>query len=307
MGRPQGAGRRWPHECSVSRPRGGTHRCQSDPRRRRRDDAVRRAARARRCVVRPDGGPDHRPDRAERGRQDHVVQLPDRPVRTDVRLGVAARRAAAPGPGAGDREGHRADLPEHPAVPLDDRRGERPGRAARPDEAEPAVVAAARAEVQAQRGRGARAQRGAAQLRRARAVLRRAGAQPALRRPAAPGDRPRPGDGPVGAAARRADRRDERAGDRGHPAADLRDPGPGGLGGRHRARHQVHLHPLRPGARAGAGGAAGGGEPGRGARRPPRGRGLPRGPAGGGRGAAALVRHGRRSRPGARTGKRTDP
>ena len=202
--------------------------------------------------------------------------------------------AAAAGPGAGDREGHRADLPEHPAVPLDDRRGERPGRAARPDEAEPAVVAAARAEVQAQRGRGARAQRGAAQLRRARAVLRRAGAQPALRRPAAPGDRPRPGDGPVGPAARRADRRDERAGDRGHPAADLRDPGPGDLGGRHRARHQVHLHPLRPGARAGAGGAAGGGEPGRGARRPPGGRGLPRGPAGGGRGAAALVRHGRR-------------
>ena len=64
------------------------------------------------------------------------------------------------GPGAGHREGHRADVPEHPAVPVDDRRGERPGRAARADEAEPAVVAAARAEVQAQRGRGARAHAG---------------------------------------------------------------------------------------------------------------------------------------------------
>ena len=57
------------------------------------------------------------------------------------------------------------------------------------------------------------------ELRRARAVLRRAGPQPALRRPAPPGDRPRAGDGPGGAAARRADRRHERAGDRGAPAS----------------------------------------------------------------------------------------
>ena len=72
-------------------------------------------------------------------------------------LGGAARRAAAPGPRAGDREGHGADVPEHPAVPEHDRGGERARRPARPDEAGAAVVAAARAEVPAQRGRGARA------------------------------------------------------------------------------------------------------------------------------------------------------
>ena len=51
----------------------------------------------------------------------------------------------------------------------------------------------------------------------------------------------------------------ERPGDRGHPAADLQDPRPRHLGRRDRARHQVHLHPVRPGARARAGRAARGG------------------------------------------------
>ena len=48
-----------------------------------------------------------------------------------------------------------------------------------------------------------------------------------LRRPAPAGDRPGAGHGPVGAAARRADRRNERAGDRGHPALifSIRDLG----------------------------------------------------------------------------------
>ena len=49
------------------------------------------------------------------------------------------------GPGAGHRAGRRAHVPEHPAVPEHDRRGERAGRAARADEAEPVLVAAARA------------------------------------------------------------------------------------------------------------------------------------------------------------------
>ena len=115
--------------------------------------------------------------------------------------------------------GRGAHVPEHPAVPEHDRRGERDGRAARADEAEPVVVAVARAGLPAQRGRGGRAHRGAAGVRRPHPFRRRAGPQPALRRPAAAGDRPRAGHRPEGAPARRAHRGHERAGDRGHPAS----------------------------------------------------------------------------------------
>jgi branched-chain amino acid transport system permease protein len=56
--------------AGMSAPRGsiarGTDRRRPDPVGERRHDAVRRAPRARRRVVRPPGGPDHRPYRAER-------------------------------------------------------------------------------------------------------------------------------------------------------------------------------------------------------------------------------------------------
>ena len=70
-----------------------------------------------------------------------------------------------------------------------------------------------------ERGRGRRAHRGAAGVRRAHPLRRRAGPQPPLRRPAAAGDRPRAGHRAEGAPARRAHRGHERAGDRGAPGS----------------------------------------------------------------------------------------
>ncbi len=117
----------------------------------------------------------------------------------------------------------RPDVPEHPPVRQHDGRGE---RARRP--APPAQGPLVRRRSCGRRRSGARRRRrtteahGAA--RAGRASKRRSPdprPQPAVRRPAAPGDRPRAGHGPEAAAARRADRRHEPRGD---PPADRLRP-----------------------------------------------------------------------------------
>ncbi len=77
--------------------------------------------------------------------------------------------------------------------------------------------------------------------------------QPALRRAAQTGDRARPRQRTGAAAARRADGRHEPAGDPGHRGTRLRHPGHGHRRPRHRARHALHLQPVRPRGRARAG------------------------------------------------------
>ena len=112
-------------------------------------------------------GRNRQPDRPQRRRQDDVLQRADRPVPTRRGAGDARRprhHRAAP---AQDRRARRGpDLPEHPAVRPDDRRGERQGGDAQP----PAVgrvrhhpanaLAAPRGEARARRrARAARVRR----------------------------------------------------------------------------------------------------------------------------------------------------
>ena len=81
-----------------------------------------------------------------------------------------------------------------------------------------------------------------------RADDRQSGPQSSLRRSAPAGDRPGPGHRPQVGPAGRADRRHEPAGDPAGRGPDLQDPRPGTGRRRDRARHAVHLQPLRPGA-----------------------------------------------------------
>ena len=78
-------------------------------------------------------GRDRRPHRAQRGRQDHVLQLPHRACRPhDGRHPVRGKRINGLPPGP-DHQGRRGpDVPEHPPVPPHDRPGERAGRPALP-------------------------------------------------------------------------------------------------------------------------------------------------------------------------------
>ena len=124
------------------------------------------------------------------------------------------------------------------------------------------------------RGRGRRA----AGVRRAATGGRHPGPQPLLRRPAPAGDRPGAGQRAGDPAPRRASGGHEPGRDAGDRRPGAPHPGPRCRRGRHRARHAVHLRPVRPGRRPGPGPQAGGGHAGRGPGRRPGHRGLPRRP-----------------------------
>ena len=134
-----------PHDvrrCRERRSRRGTRRRPPrDPRRRGRnpfadrgsDRQVRRADRTGFGHLRHPPRRDPRHDRAQRRRQDHLLQRDHRRLPAQLRLGDLRRRPARPHQAPPDHpKGHRPHVPEHPAVRRDDRAGERHGRHRRP-------------------------------------------------------------------------------------------------------------------------------------------------------------------------------
>ena len=145
-------------------------------------DALRRRGRARRRVVRCRLRPDLRPDRAERLRQDHAVQLHQRLLslrrrRHPVR-GPLAQEPGAPPHG---RPGHRPHLPERRAVPPHERARQHPGRRASSRPLRLHRQCAAPAGGAAGGRGGVRAAARSARSARSARRRRRAGRQPAVR------------------------------------------------------------------------------------------------------------------------------
>ena len=147
------------------------------------------------------------------------------------------------------RARRRANVPEHPPLPDDDRSGERPRRDAHAAQGRNHPEHPADAACQARRGRGAEAGAGAARVLGARRRGRR-GVRPQslLRRPAPARGRARARHRAAAAAPRRADGGDEPAGDaRVH---ELRRQAQGGAAAddpHDRARHARGHGDLRPG------------------------------------------------------------
>ncbi len=110
--------------------------------------------------LRNQGGPDLRPDRPERRRQDHVLQRDHGPVHAGFRRIQARRRELhADRRVSGGEGGHCAHVPEHPSVRWHDRAGKRDGRPPRAHEARPdrrGVPDAVRASRKSARSRNAR-------------------------------------------------------------------------------------------------------------------------------------------------------
>ena len=189
------------HEAARSLDRGAWPRCNVTVRRRRgrnparnqgSDGQVRRADRPGRGDLHHQARRDPRPHRAERRRQDHLLQRDDRGVPADSgTVTFDGEPLGRPQAQPDHPARHRPDVPEHPAVRRDDRAGERRGRHRRPA---PDVGARRDVPHAAAPARGARRPiekaAGAAGVRRHRATGRREGPQPALRRPAPAGDRP---------------------------------------------------------------------------------------------------------------------
>ena len=184
------------------------------------------------------------PDRAQRRRQDHLLQRDDRRLpahRRRVRFDGQSARQAQAVPDHPAR--HRPDVPEHPAVHqtmtalenvmVGRRRAQhRPGCHRRAVPHAPACAG--------RRRRRERAARELLRLRRASAQRSRgAGAQPVLRRPAPARDRPGAGDRAQAALPRRAGRRLQ---PRREGAADGPDP-QGPRRGLHRAAHRARHEP----------------------------------------------------------------
>src|SRR5215208_4243537 len=207
--------------------------------RREHDQAVRRPDRRQRRDL-PGARGRHRVDyRAQRRGQDDVLQHAHRALQAHAGPGVLRRaqhHRQAPGHRHEGRRG--AHLPEHQAVQDDDRDGERAGWHARAP-ARPYRRLDLHHPVPAPGGAPvARAGQGAAGVRRP-APPRGPRRRPGLRRPAAAGDRPRPGRQAQAAAPRRADSRDEPAGvGRADRADGDAAPGMGAVGAAHRARHE---------------------------------------------------------------------
>lgn len=141
---------------------------------------------------------------------------------------------------------HRPHLPEHPALRQHDRPGERPRRTPHQDQGRPLVRPPARTRIQEGRSRLPRTRHGTPRVHRPPGQGRPPRAQPPLRRPAQTGDRPRPRQRPRPPPPGRAHRRHEPAGNPRHRRTHLRHPRHGHRRTRHRARHALHLQPLRP-------------------------------------------------------------
>src|SRR5665213_858167 len=95
----------------------------------RRQRRVRRHHRVEWRILRPASGRDSRPDRTERRRQDHAVQLPLEAVPAERRRHPAGRPQHPEAPTAPDRRNrHRPDLPERGAVSQSLGARQRPGR-----------------------------------------------------------------------------------------------------------------------------------------------------------------------------------
>ncbi len=205
-GRPAGVA---PRECPAF------GRARSDSRRARGRQALRRRRGPRRGRPGRPARRHHRADRPQRRRQDHVLQHRDRPhlarrgphrVRGHQHRGTPAER---------DRRARdRAHLPVDPALPADDRAGERAGGRALPPARERTRRRAASGIGRGRRGPRSRAGARAARVHRPRRQRRRSRAQPAVRRPAPARDRPRARDRAAAPPARRADRGHEPARDR---------------------------------------------------------------------------------------------
>ena len=116
-------------------------------------------------------GGDRQPDRAERCRQDDVLQRAHRPVQARRRSGDARRPRHHRTAAAQDRgAGHGPDVPEHPPLRPDDGRGERHGRHALAPEVRDRAHDPADAAAAPRGARGARHGARAARLRRHRQV-----------------------------------------------------------------------------------------------------------------------------------------
>ena len=97
-----------------------------------RHPSLRRHRRPRRRLVRRRGGADLRAHRPERRGEDDCVQRHHAPLQAGLGRGAARRLVDPEGAGAQDRrQGHRAHVPEPPALPDDVRARERPHRSAR--------------------------------------------------------------------------------------------------------------------------------------------------------------------------------
>ena len=200
-------------------------------------------------------GRDRQRDRPERRRQDDAVQPRHRRVRADRRR-HRLRRLEHQGPRAAPDHAprDRAHVPDAAPVPQHDRARERDGGRVRAHEGRRLPLDAAHAR-HAPRGAGdPRARREAARVLRRAAdglPLGPARLQPLLRQPPPARDRPRDGDEPEDAAARRARRRDEPEGDPGDHRADRQAPHRGRLHDpRDRARHARRRGNLRSRDRA---------------------------------------------------------
>ncbi len=141
---------------------------------------------------------------------------------------------------------HRPHLPEHPALRQHDSPGKRPRRPPHPHQGRPVVRTPPRPRLPQSRSRLPRTRHGTPRVHRPRRQGRTPRPQPPLRRTAQAGDRPRPRQRTRPAPPRRAHRRHEPAGNPGHRRTRLRHPRQGHRRTRHRARHALHLQPLRP-------------------------------------------------------------
>src|SRR5207245_6815390 len=138
----------------------------------------------------------------------------------------------------GNRVGSGPYLPKHPALLIHDRTGKRHGRRAPPDACQSLGLPATHAIRPSRGAQGPRAGRGAAALRRIGASGGSVRAQPALRLPAAAGDRPGTRHRAQAPDARRAGRRLQPAGEERADAAHPGHPEPGDHGLPHRTRHE---------------------------------------------------------------------
>src|SRR2546426_2682830 len=185
-----------------------------DPRRAQGHEALRRPRRGERGRLRHPAAVHREPHRTERRWEDDVLQPHRRAVQADQRidhLRRSARRPAAHAPDHAPR--HRANLPEHQAVPEHDRAREHHGRAAHTYACQPVRRDPAPPERAPRGTRHRRSRTRDPRLRRAGRTGERVRQEPPLWRPAPARNRACARDGAEAPTARRAHGRDESARD----------------------------------------------------------------------------------------------